>query len=217
MSQQVNLFSPLFRRQEKKFSALAMLQAGGAIVAGIALLILLNFWQIASMRSELRRLDGQQADATKKLDDVTRQFKPRVGDRRLAEDVAKLEAIAASSGQVQALLRRDVFSDSRGYSGYFIALARHSLPELQLTGVDITGAGQTFEFTGRTTAPERVPQYLQRLSTEKSLSGAEFKVFRMERPEEQPDPSGRGSRKPVHAPYVEFTIRSDVASKAGKP
>lgn len=217
MSQQINLYSPIFRRQEKKFSARAMLQAGGAIVAGIALLAGLNVWQIAMLRAEVRTVDKQYAQALKQLEDASRQFKPRIGDQRLEEEANKLEAILSSSAQAQQLLRRDVFGDSRGYSTYFIALARQSVSNLWLTHIDIVGAGESIELSGRTTLPERVPQYLQKLSSEKVLSGAEFKVFRLERPMgEEQDPAARADsrKKPNPADYVEFTIRTAPASGA---
>lgn len=216
MSQQVNLYSPIFRRQEKKFSARAMLQAGAAILLGIAVIAGLNFWQLAALRADLHAVNKQHDAALKQLQDAGRDFKPRVGDLRLEEEVNKLEALLSVSSQSQQLLRRDVFGDSRGYSTYFIAFARQSVPDLWLTGVDIVGAGESIEISGRTTVPERVPQYLQRLSSEKVLSGAEFKVFRLERPDEEVAVAGGAvPRKPKPAAHVEFTIRTAPAAAAG--
>ena len=38
VSQQINLYQPIFRKQEKKFSTTAMLQAAGLVLAGIVLI-----------------------------------------------------------------------------------------------------------------------------------------------------------------------------------
>jgi Tfp pilus assembly protein PilN len=222
VSQQVNLYSPIFRRQEKKFSAYAMLQAIGLILVGIALFIGLNVWRVMALRSDLKSAEQRQTAVMKQFEDAKRQFTPRVGDPKLEEEVAKLEAILAVSGPAQAILRRDVFGESRGYSTYFIALARQSVADLWLTGIDITGAGQTIQLSGRARVPERVPQYLQKLSSEKVLSGSEFKVFRLDRPEEKDDKGQplpvKAGKKPALAPYVEFVIRTaDATAKAGKP
>jgi len=222
VSQQVNLYSPIFRRQEKKFSAYAMLQAGGAILAGVALLAGLSFWKLMTLDAELKNAEQQYAVALKQFDEAKRQLKPRVGDLKLEEEVAKLETILTVSGPAQAILRRDTFGESRGYSTYFIALARQSVSDLWLTGIDITGAGQTIQLSGRARVPERVPQYLQKLSSEKVLSGSEFKVFRLDRPEEKDDKGQplpvKAGKKPALAPYVEFVIRTaDANAKAGKP
>ncbi len=222
MSQQVNLYSPIFRRQEKKFSAYAMMQAAIAILAGVALLVGINFWRLMTLRSDMASAEQQYAVTVKQLEETTRQLKPRAGDPKLEEEIARLEAILGVSGPAQAVLQRDLFGESRGYSIYFMALARQSVSDLWLTGIDIVGAGQTIQLSGRARAPERVPQYLQKLSSEKVLSGSEFKVFRLDRPEEkdnagQPLPV-RAGKKPPLAPYVEFVIRTaDVAARAGKP
>lgn len=222
MSQQINLYSPIFRRQEKKFSAFAMLQAIIVILAGVALLAGLNFWRVMVLRSDLKNVEQRQTAVMKQFDDAKHQFKPRIGDPKLEEEVAKLEAILAVSGPAQAILRRDIFGESRGYSTYFVALARQSVSDLWLTGIEITGAGQTIQLSGRARVPERVPQYLQKLSSEKVLSGSEFKVFRLDRPEEKDDKGQplpvKAGKKPVLAPYVEFVIRTaDTNAKAGKP
>lgn len=222
MSQQVNLYSPIFRRQEKKFSAIAMLQASAVILAGIALLVGLNLWQFMTLRSEVKNAEQRQTVAMKQFEDAKRQFTPRVGDPKLEEEVAKLEAILSVSGPAQASLRQDVFTESRGYSAYFMALARQSVSDLWLTGIDITGAGQTIQLSGRARVPERVPQYLQKLSSEKVLSGTEFKVFRLDRPVEKDDKGQplpvKAGKKPTLAPHVEFVLRTaDATAKAGKP
>jgi len=219
VSQQINLYSPIFRRQEKKFSARAMLQAGGLILFGVVLLAALNAWKLTSLRAEIRSAGQQQAMALQQLEETRRKLKPRVGDPRLEEEVGKLEAVLILSSRSQDLLRRDVFNESRGYSSYFVAFARQSLPELRLTGVDITGAGKSMQLSGRTTMPERVPQYLQRLSSEKFLSGTEFQAFRIERPDEKSDrpPAALPAKKPKPADHVEFVIRTaEPATKGGK-
>ena len=98
-------------------------------------------------------------------------------------------------------------------------IARQSVSDLWLTGIDIVGAGESIEINGRTTLPERVPQYLQKLSSEKVLSGTELKVFRLERPDEGEQPGaaggGRADRKPKPAAHVEFTIRTAPVSGTG--
>lgn len=211
MSQQINLYSPIFRRQQKKFSALAMLQAGVLIVTGIVLLAGLGVWQTFSLRADLRTAEEQNAVSIKQLEAASREIRPKAGDKRLEEEVAKLETILAVSARAQQELRRDIFGDSRGYSTYFIALARQSLPDLWLTGIDITGAGESIELNGRSTVAQRVPQYLQQLSSEKVLSGTEFKVFRLERPSLEAKPvAGQPSpqKKPALAEFFEFSIHT---------
>ena len=54
MIQQVNLFHPIFRKQQKKFSAKAMLQAGVAVLAGIGLMYALTWWRLDVLQRQMR-------------------------------------------------------------------------------------------------------------------------------------------------------------------
>jgi hypothetical protein len=69
-----------------------------------------------------------------------------------------------------------------------------------LTGFDITGSAEQMTLAGRSTNPELVPRYMQKLSAEPTLSGIEFRVFQMNRP--APD------AKDTDVHYVEFQIKT---------
>jgi hypothetical protein len=76
-----------------------------------------------------------------------------------------------------------------------------------LTGFNITGAGEKVTLQGRSNTPELVPQYIQRLSKEKSLAGKEFRTFQMTRPD--------ANQKNPGASYIEFLVATG-ANTAGK-
>ncbi len=179
MSQQINLYRPIFRKQEKKFSAKAMLQAGAAMVIGIAVLYGVLFWQVSGAREELRQAEKRHAEATTKLETVTRQFAPAAGTTSAADRLAQLEQEIAARRRVQEVLNRGLFVNKRGYSDYLLALARQHVDGVWITSVAITGAGEDMKLQGRTVDPVRVPRYVQRLSAESTLAGKEFEVFLM--------------------------------------
>ena len=64
MSQQVNLYQPIFRKERRKFSAMTMLQAMGIAVLGIGLLYGYTFWQVRQLRGEVAQTDKQLAAMT---------------------------------------------------------------------------------------------------------------------------------------------------------
>jgi len=206
--QQINLYRPIFRRQEKKFSALAMLQAGAAIAIGIAIIYGLLWWQVRDLRQELRQTDARLAASTKRLDDATRQFGPGAKSKLLEDQVADLEKQIAARLRVRDLLGRGLFSNTTGYSDFFVAFARQHISGIWLTGFDITGAGENMRLQGRTNDPALVPRYVQRLSAEQALAGKEFQVFTLSRP---PEKDGGAA-----VPYVDFLFRTASAKDAGK-
>jgi hypothetical protein len=205
--QQINLYRPIFRKQEKKFSALAMLQAGGAIAVGIAIIYGLIGWQVGDLRAELRQVDKRLTASAKRLDDATKRFGPGTKSKLLEDQVADLEKQIAARLRVRELLSRGIFSNTTGYSDFFVAFARQHVSGIWLTGFDITGAGEELRLQGRTNDPALVPRYVQRLSSEQSLAGKEFQVFTLSRPSD---------KDAVAAPYVEFLFRTGPKVIAGK-
>lgn len=209
MTQQINLYRPIFRKQEKKFSAKAMAQAGGAIFAGVLVIYGLMFWQVNTLRDEVRQTNKQLEAATKRADEAMKKFAPGIAGRSLEDEVANLEKQVAARTRMRELVTRGLFSNTRGYSDFLVAFARQHVSGVWLTGFDITGAGEDMRLQGRTTNPAQVPRYVQRLASEQVLAGKEFQVFTMGRP-----PKKDGELD--DAPYVEFLFRTAVAKPGEK-
>lgn len=199
MSQQINLYQPIFRKEEKKFSTVAMLQAVGLVAIGIVAMYAYTLWHTEALRSELNRAEQSHATATKRLADVTEKF-GQSGSTSLGSEIVRIEGEITARQQIQDILRRGIFSNTHGFSGYFVSFARQHLPGVWLTGFDITGAAEQMSLAGRTTNPELVPRYMQRLSNEKTLSGIEFHVFQMNRQESDAKEPGML--------YVEFQAKT---------
>lgn len=177
MSQQINLYRPIFRKQEKKFSAKAMLQAGAVLIAGIALLYAVLAWQVHSLRADARTIAQQYADAAARLEKVTRQFGPKQPTPALLQRVQLLESQVAARRRMHQALQAQAFPASHGYSDYLLAFARQDLPALWLTAFTITGAGEELELRGRTAEAVALPRFVQRLAAEPVFAGKEFEAF----------------------------------------
>ena len=201
MSQQINLYHPIFRKQEKKFSARSMLQAGGAILLGTALLYGYVVWQMSSLRAEASKATAQHNIATQRLQEVTQKFSARPKSQRLQHEVDELERKVNAMTKVKAILHSGAFGNTTGYSDYMAAFARQHIKGLWLTGFVITGSGNEMSIEGRTVIPELVPKYMQKLAVEDRLAGAEFDVFWIKRPETQGTTTS--------PPYLEFLVKTE--------
>lgn len=210
MSQQVNLYHPIFRKQEKKFSAQTMLQAGGLIMAGIVLMYVYAWVQVGYLRVQAGQIGDQYTQEVKHLQEASSRLAARKTDPQLEQDAQRLEARIAAVQHIREIAKHDYFAGIDGYSKYFIAFSRQRLPGLWLTGFNITGAGEQLVLEGRTEIPELVPEYLQKLSAEKLLAGTTFEIFQMSRPQ------GVGVQNPNDkgmAPYVDFVIKTSESGK----
>ena len=212
MNQQVNLFHPIFRRQEKKFSAATMLQAAALVLIGILLMYGYALWRNRLSLIQLRDVNVQQAAAMARLNDVSIKLPIRHADPRLEKEVNDLERRIEAVQRIRSIAKGDLFKGGTGYSGYLMALARQSTNGLWLTGLTISGAGEQMMLAGRSVSPENVPRYLQRLAREPALSGMQFEIFQMKRPVLKPaDPEKKTDA--VLEPYVDFVVRTTPAEK----
>ncbi|HEU5339359.1 MAG TPA: PilN domain-containing protein [Sulfuricaulis sp.] len=202
MSQQINLYQPIFRKEEKKFSTVAMLQSIGLVAIGVVALYAFTWWQNEALKSELKRVEQNHVMASKRLADANEKFGQGKGPSELDQEITRLETEIVAKQQIQEILKRGVFSNTTGFSDYFASFARQRIPGVWLTGFDITGAAEQMILAGRTTNPELVPRYMQKLSAERNLSGIEFRAFQMNRP--NPDPKNPESL------FVEFQARTIV-------
>lgn len=202
IQQQVNLYHPIFRRQHKRFSAKAMLQAGLGVLLGTALLYGYSGWQLLSLKGQVAAAAHEQEQARARRAALTTQAQERPADPRLQHAVRDLETQLAAADQVRALLTNHGLQPTIGYSRYFTALARQHVDGVWLTEFSVKGAGERLTLNGRTVDPELVPRYLQRLSQEQALAGAKFQVFQMRRPADDKD------QKASAAPYIEFTVKT---------
>ena len=200
MTQQINLYQPIFRKEEKKFSTVAMLQAIGIVAVGVVAMYVFTWWQTESLKSELKRVEQSHAAASKRMADVADKFGKSMADTSLDTEITRLERDLVVKQRMQGILQRGIFSNTHGFSDYFVSFARQSVPGVWITGFDITGAADQMMLAGRSTNPELVPRYMQKLSAEKTLSGIVFNVFEMKRP--APD------AKEANANYIEFQAKT---------
>lgn len=213
MNQQVNLYHPIFRKEEKKFSAATMLQAGLIVTAGVALMYGYAAWRVQALRVQQQEVNAQYTASLIRLNEVSTKLPMRHAGAQLQQEVNELQRRIESVEVIRGATRRDLFKRSAGYSDTLAALARQSTAGLWITGLTLGAAGGSVVLAGRTQSPELVPGYLQRLSSEQSLAGQQFEIFQMVRPVRTPaDETSR--TQAVLEPYVDFVVRSKPVEKS---
>ena len=214
MSQQINLFNPLYLRKEKYFSARTMLQSIGLIALGLAALYAYALMQTR----ELERVSG---DYGRQLAAQREQFVKLGGQGRsklLETEVARLEADVRARGAVLAMVQGGEFGNADGFSRYFAAFGRHAMRGVWLTGFSVGESGNELKIRGRVLFPDLVPAFLKALNDEDVMRGrlvTELKLVAR-------DESGarRGNAPAAAGPerFVEFDLSAPLrAADLAKP
>lgn len=210
MSQQINLFNPIFLKQKKYFSAVTMVQALGLILLGCALLTAYMVMQTNKLKNEVAASSARLAATQVQLVQITAAGQMRQKDKVLEEQVKRAEAEVQAMQEVFLTVRKGDLGNTSGYSEYFRAFSRQSVSGLWLTGLTINGAGNGIEINGRAMRPELVPEYLARLKREQALQGKSFASLEIQ----MPKPEQVSAARPESvANYIEFSLRSPDAGQ----
>lgn len=204
MSQQINLFNPVFMKQRKYFSLLTMLQALGMIVVGSLFFYGYAGYQVGQLEKQAadsaKRYDAEQA----RLARFSAEFSPQQAGKQLQDEVQQLEKRVGEQSDLIEMLKSGAVGNTSGFSEYMRAFARQVVPGVWLTGFTLVGDAAQISLNGRVTSPELLPVYIQRLSKERIMQGKAFATLQMQQPKAEGEAAASGG-----APrYVEFALHS---------
>lgn len=209
MSQQINLFNPIFLKQKKYFSALTMVQAVGLIFAGTLVLAGFSSYRVSRLSSQAALATTQLVAAQAQLDQLNAQSGTRQKNKVLEEEVQRTEMQIKSLQRIFETLDKGELGNTKGYSDYLRAFARQIPSDTWLTGFSIYGAGTEVGIQGRTLRPELVPAYINGLKREPAMQGKSFAALEMQAPEiEKNDKDKAAPQKKALAGYIEFDLQS---------
>lgn len=187
MSQQINLYQPIFRSQKKIFSAITIVQIAGVFVLGLLAIYGFARWQVASLERQVAEIEQRRDTAITQLQTLSATAAPAAGRSRLIEDQLRDARIDHEhrTRLLRALESRS-FGNTRGFSAHLAGLARQRIDGLWLTRVVLRDGH--IELEGATEAGELLPRYLTRLGREASFAGTEFVRYELARGEAPADP-----------------------------
>lgn len=174
MPQQINLYSPIFRKQQKVFSATTMLQGVVLIVVVVGV-----FYYALSLQSSL--LEIRASDSARQLQGELERLKaygvresPAERAKALAERKKALEASLASQTLALKAFESGALGRAEGYAPLLRSLARVSVAGVWLTRIHVAEGSGELSLAGRATRAQLVPVYLERLRAEEALRGQTF-------------------------------------------
>ncbi len=203
MSQQINLFNPIFLNPRKLFSLVTMLQALGLIVLGSGLFYGYAWYQVKSLNTQIDETGKRYLTEQAKLLRFADGGSPQESAQSLESDFKSVEARLATQQQFIETLKSGVIGNAAGYSEYMRAFARQAVNGVWLTSFNISGNGTQMSISGAVLSPELLPVYISKLNQEQVMRGKPFASLQMRR-------GGDGGRS------VEFTLQSSETGGAAK-
>lgn len=171
MNQQINLYQPIFRKQQIVFSAQTILWLA------IGFLVLLLFWsflvsqRVARLEAEYDRQVSAEQRAIGQLGDLQRTMPASEPSPALVQHVEQLELQRANLHESIDALDRQLPAAEIRLGDRLDAIARQVPEGLWLTRLELGDSGEHFKVHGRALAARLVPAYLDALSDEPLLAG----------------------------------------------
>lgn len=208
MSQQINLFNPIFLKQKKHFSAVTMLQALLLIVLGSMVFYGYADYQVRQLAQQTAEMNKRYEAEQKRLGEALEEYSPQKAQKQLQDELAAVEGQANSLQTTIDTLKSGAIGNTQGYSEYMQAFARQSVRGLWLTGFNIGGDGAQMRLDGAVVNPRLVPEYIQRMNREAVMRGKSFAALQMSQPTD-----AKGGQTGA---YVEFILRSTTPEGVNK-
>ena len=233
MTQQINLFTPLFMKQRKYFSAATMLQAFALLLAAMAVFYVYEYVQQDALERQLAESEGAFKLQAQQLGAAAATIPPAQTEASLDQQIKDTQAGIESRQNLLAHLPATDGAQATGYSEYLRAFSRQAVEGLWLTAVHIGDAPDDLSVTGRAIQADLVPELVRRLNREDVLRGRPLESLGMRRvvPEApksagEAGAGGTSAAAPVRVmpPYLEFTLASkfrdfdtNIAAKPAGP
>ena len=187
MMQQINLYQPMFRKQRKVFSAVAMLQVTAFFIVVLSTVYFYNVMKMEPFTEELDRANEQFAKMSQQIEEISKQF-PKQGKSRLLEsELNRLTTELDSKGKIKEALTQGSFGNADGFSEYFEALARGHVNGAWLTDIKISEGGSQLSLSGNSIDPELVPVYMKRLAESEIFDNQKINILELFREESEPN------------------------------
>lgn len=221
MSQQINLYNPLFLRKQKYFSTRTMLQSLALIAAG---LLALYAYALVQTRG-LERLAAEYGSQLSVQRDQFVALGAQGRGRLLEAEVSRLEGDVRVRRATLDILQTGEFGNTEGFSRYFAAFGRHPIRGVWLTGFSVGEGGNDLRIRGRVLHADLVPAYLKALNSEEVMRGRLVTELKLLAKDESAARRSAAASTLEPERFVEFDLTAPVraaevgslAGKAGKP
>jgi len=204
VTQQINLFNPVFLTRKPQFSAAAMVQALAVLVVGSLAIYAFEARQNRTAERTLADADNQVSARRDQLLNFSKQFSQQGASKALIADLELAEARLQARRALLEDVRTGVGGDVHGYSRYLGALARQVVQGVWLTGVQIGGKSNELVIKGRALDSSLVPLYMRALNREEPFAGRRVGELRLTAVTEPPATPGVAPREPSR--YIEFSL-----------
>lgn len=214
MSQQINLYNPIFLKQKHYFSALTMVQALVVVLAGALGIYAFEVRQNQTLERVLAETDQRLVAQRAQLLKFAKDFSEQGASRALTDDLARAEGRLQQRQALLADLRTGVGGETAGFSPFLDAFAKQAMPGVWLTGIEIGARGSSLVVRGRALESRMVPAYIRALNREVPMQGRAVGELQLTARGLDTGVAPAANDKGEPARYIEFSLSIPLKEKS---
>lgn len=169
MSQQINLYNPIFRRKRTQLPLTTIVRVLGFMLAVLLLYYLFAVYRVAALNRQLEQSAARVSEKQTQLAEFSGDVSPEQARESLKIQLLQLEKKTADANHLADSLRQAGADNTAGYSEYMRGIDRQVMPGLWLNGFKVSGA--QISLSGSAASPDLVSRYIRRLGSERVFSG----------------------------------------------
>lgn len=187
MSQQINLYQPIFRKERIVFSAQTIAWLSLGLVVLLVLWSVLIGQRVNGLEAELERQQQAEQRAIGQVTELQSSMPPTEPDGALQAQIERLQVRRDGLQESLTALQRRMPAAEVDLLARLDALSAEIPDGLWLTGLLMADQGQTLTVDGNALEARLVPAWLTQLSAVEQFSGLGFRQIRLrERSDGQP-------------------------------
>lgn len=181
MRQQVNLFQDALRPVKVIWSAKQLVLITSLFVMMMTGIEAIRMFQIWNIKQDIARSEQNLLNKQQEIKIVEAKYPRPQEDNRLVLRVRQLDEEVRQKQQILGILSEGEYGNTHGFADHLQGLSKQHIDGIWLTRFTIDQGGKNLSISGGSLEPELVPKFLQRLGSEASFSGKEFKSFVLSR------------------------------------
>lgn len=184
LKQRINFYEDSFRKPVIVFPLKQLILGVAVVVGALLALTALDWSRTLQARDTLAQMESSRDKLEASIERLQKQVDSIVLNPRLELEEKQLQAGLQSKRKFLHQLQSQ--GDTHGvlFSGYLQALANMDNASIWLTKIIMQAPGPDLSLYGITDEPKAIPGYVADLKNEPSFQGFGFRVFNLERMEE---------------------------------
>lgn len=179
--QRINFYQSSFRKPVVVLPLRQMLLGLLAVLAIMLILSALDYSRTVQGRATLANMEASRSKMESSIEKLQKQVDSIILDERLQKEEQHLRTGLQSKRQFLISLKQQGDTHQIQFSGYLQALANMDNSSIWLTRIVMQSPGPQLSLFGITDKPKSIPEYVADLKQENSFQGFAFKVFNLER------------------------------------